>query len=94
MEGKIIQICRLFSEALSSPPPENQGIIKLRGLSHFYQPLADNFLSHTLAERRGAKNRYTSFLSSANEVSTGPTCQFVSVCVFMCLSGLFFKASN
>ena len=29
-------------------------------------------------------------LSSANEVSTGPTCQFLSVCV----SGLFFKASN
>ena len=43
-----------------------------------------------------------SFLSSANEVSTGPTCQFLSVCLsvclfvclFVCLSGLFFKASN
>ena len=38
------------------------------------------------------------FLSSANEVSTGPTCQFLCVCVFVCLfvclSGLFFKASN
>ena len=38
------------------------------------------------------------FLSSANEVSTGPTCQFLSVCpsvcVCVCLSGLFFKASN
>ena len=30
------------------------------------------------------------FLSSANEVSTGPTCQFL----WVCLSGLFFKASN
>ena len=34
------------------------------------------------------------FLSSANEVSTGPTCQFLSVCLSVCLSGLFFKASN
>ena len=33
------------------------------------------------------------FLSSATEVSTGPTCQFGFVCVCVCLSGLFFKAS-
>ena len=33
-------------------------------------------------------------LSSTNEVSTGPTCQFLSVCVSVCLSGLFFNASN
>ena len=26
------------------------------------------------------------FLSSANEVSTGPTCQFLSVCLSVCLS--------
>ena len=25
------------------------------------------------------------FLSNANEVSTGPTCQFLSVCLFVCL---------
>ena len=35
-----------------------------------------------------------SFLSSANEVSTGPTCQFLCVRLFVCVSGLFFKASN
>ena len=34
------------------------------------------------------------FLSSANEVSTGPTCQFLWFCLFVCVSGLFFKASN
>ena len=34
--------------------------------------------------------KLNAFLSSANEVSTGPTCQFL----FVCLSGLFFKASN
>ena len=38
------------------------------------------------------------FLSSANKVSTGPTCQYLCVCLFVCLSvcvsGLFFKASN
>ena len=37
-------------------------------------------------------------LGSANEVSTGPTCQFLfvclSVCLSVCVSGLFFKASN
>ena len=38
------------------------------------------------------------FLSSANEVSTGPTRQFLfvclSVCLSVCVSGLFFKACN
>ena len=33
---------------------------------------------------------YIPFLSSANEVSTGPTCQFQFVCVLGCISGLFF----
>ena len=41
---------------------------------------------------------FSLFLSSANEVSTGPTCQFLSVCLFVCLSvcvsGLFFKTFN
>jgi len=31
-------------------------------------------------------NLMVRFLSSANEVSTGPTCQFLSVCLFVCLS--------
>ena len=39
-----------------------------------------------------------SFLSSTNKVSTGTTCQFLCVCLIVCLfvrlSGLFFKASN
>ena len=35
------------------------------------------------------------FLSSANEVSTEPTCQFLSFRLSVCLFGLFiFKASN
>ena len=34
------------------------------------------------------------FLSSVNEVSTGPTCQFVYLCFFVSLYGLFFMASN
>ena len=31
------------------------------------------------------------FLSSANEVSTGPTCQFLSVCLSVCLSVRCFR---
>ena len=35
------------------------------------------------------------FLSSANEVSTGPTCQFLYVCLYVCMfSGLSFEASD
>ena len=30
--------------------------------------------------------QWTDFLSSANKVSTGPTCQFLSVCVCVCVS--------
>ena len=34
-------------------------------------------------------------MSSANKVSTGPTCQFLYVCVCVCMfSGLFFEASD
>ena len=35
------------------------------------------------------------FLSSAKEVNTGHTCQFLYVCVYVfCISGLFFEASD
>ena len=38
--------------------------------------------------------RFVVFLSSANEVSTGPTCQFLSVCLFVCLSQILDMKQN
>ena len=35
--------------------------------------------------------RFLYFLSSANKVSTGPTCQFLSVWVWICVSSFFLR---
>ena len=63
--------------------------------------------THSMSRERGLLDSVTTtfynklyfmFLSSANVVSTGPTCQFLwfrlSVCLSLCVSGLFFKACN
>ena len=38
-------------------------------------------------------NSISDFLSSANEVSTGPTCQFLFVCLSVCLCFHFFQGT-
>ena len=60
----------------------------------FFHPYPFYFAVHVLHQVDGWLLSNMSFFSSANEVSTGPTCQFLCVCLSVCVSGLFFKASN